>query len=135
MAAQPPGGRTPSPAKKRPGPHYKLSEIKEKGLFRLAMLGKPRAVFHVMTRVGLGAPEAEAFIREKLGSLSAGNYHSTVEMDWDPVVIADVYGVSDEHGGWYIKFYMEHGRVALVSCHEPEHNMTCCNGSEVLASP
>lgn len=132
MAPQPPGGRAPPPAKKLSGPHYKLEEIK--GLFRYAMLGRKRAVQVVMQRTGVGEPEAEAFIRTKLGTLCSDNYHSTVEMPWDPVVVADVYGVSDDHGGWYIKFYVQHGRIQLVSCHEPEHDMTCADGSKVLAT-
>ena len=73
MAAQPPGGRTPPPAKKLPGPYYKLDELKEKGLFRLAVVMKKRAVQPVMQRVGIGEPEAEAFIRTKLAKLSADN--------------------------------------------------------------
>lgn len=32
-------------------------------------------------------------------------------------------------GGWYIKFYVEHGQVQLVSCHEPDHDMTCADGT------
>lgn len=125
-----PGAR-PS-AKKRPGPQYDLKVVG--AVFRLAMFGKKRAVHPVMARVGVGEPEAEKFIRDKLASLQPGNYECTVEMDeWDDgdVVIADVYGISDEHGGWYIKFYVEHGRVQLVSCHEPEYEMTCADGTKV----
>ncbi len=132
MARHPPGGRSAG-AKKLPGPKYDLNDIR--GVFRLAVLGKKRAVHLVMARVGVGEPEAEKFIREKLASLQPANYESTVEMDeWDDdddKVIADVYGVSDEHGGWYIKFYVEHGRIQLVSCHEPEYEMTCSDGSTV----
>lgn len=130
MARHPPGGR-PSGAKKLSGPQYELNTIR--GVFRLAVLGKTRAVNHVMARVGVGEPEAEQFIQEKLKSLQPTNYESTVEMEWDDgeKVIADVYGVSDEHGGWYIKFYVEHGRVQLVSCHEPEYEMTCVDGCKV----
>jgi len=131
MARHSAGGRPPA-AKKLPGPQYDLEAIG--AVFRLAMFGKKRAVHPVMARVGVGEPEAEAFIRDKLTSLQPGNYESTVEMDeWDDgnSVIADVYGVSDEHGGWYIKFYVEHGRVQLVSCHEPEHDMTCSDGTKV----
>ena len=131
MARHPPGCR-PS-AKKLPGPKYDLKDIR--GVFRLASMGKKRAVHPVMARVGVGEPEAEKFIREKLASLQPGNYESTVAMDeWDDgddTVIADVYGVSDEHGGWYIKFYVEHGRVQLVSCHEPDYEMTCADGTKV----
>lgn len=115
---------------KRPGPAYDLEAIRS--VFRLAQLGKKRAVHEVMQRLNVGEPHAEQFIRGKLASLEAGHYECTVSMDFDEDdVIADVYGQSDEHGGWYIKFYVEHGRVQLVSCHEPEHDMTCANGTVV----
>jgi hypothetical protein len=106
MARRSPGGRPP-PAKKLPGPKYPIKTLG--AVFRLAMLGKKRAVYPVMNRVGLGEPQAEAFIREKLASLTPSNYESTVEMDeWSDgeTVIADVYGMTDEHGGWYIKFWL-----------------------------
>ncbi|MFI5300513.1 MAG: hypothetical protein ACHREM_20695 [Polyangiales bacterium] len=132
MAQPPPGGRPPA-ARKLPGPHYDLKVIGP--VFRLAALGKKKAVYLVAQRVGVGDPDAERFIREKLARLRPENYESTVEMEeWGEdgdAVIADVYGVSDEHGGWYIKFYVEHGRVQLVSCHEPEHDMTCTDGTKV----
>ena len=82
-------------------------------------------------RLEVGEPEAETFIRKGLAALCPGNYHCTVEMDWEPRVTADVYGFTDEHGGWYVKFYVEHGRVQVCSFHEPEHDVRCVDGSVV----
>jgi hypothetical protein len=84
-----------------------------------------------MDRLGVGEPQAESFIRGKLKALQSGNYECTREMDWEDPVLADVYGVTDEYGGWYIKFYVEHERVQVASCHEPEHDMHCVDGTVV----
>ena len=50
---------------------------------------------------------------------------------YNPSVWADVYGVSDEHGRWFIKFYMENGRVQVTSCHGPERALTCIDGTTI----
>lgn len=97
----------------------------------MAVIAKTRASRCVANRLGIGEPEAEAFIRKKLRELDQGDYYVTVEMDWDPAVTADVYGINDENGGWYIKFYVEHGRVQVCSFHEPEHDFNCANGVTV----
>ena len=133
MVRHPSGGRSTA-AKKLSGPKYDLKSLG--GVFRLAVIGKKRAVHPVMDRVGIGEPEAEKFIRDKLASLKPENYESTVEMEWDDdPIAADVYGITDEHGGWYIKFYVEHGRVQLVSCHEPAYEMTCTDGTTLKGQP
>lgn len=80
----------------------------------------------------MSRPEAEQFVREKLQGLRPEDYVETVEMDYDSgPMVADVYGVTDEHGGWYVKFHIEHGQVQVISCHEPEHELACKGGQRV----
>lgn len=124
----PPGGSTP-PTKKVPGPKFDLPAVL--AVAHLANIGKKRAVREVANRLGTGEPAAEQFVRKKLSTLQKENYVESVEMDYDATVVADVYGVIDAHGGWYIKFYIEHGRVQVVSCHAPEHDMTCVDGTRI----
>lgn len=84
------------------------------------------------TRLGVSQPEAERFVRQKLSSLTKKNFVGTDSLSFDDgTILADVYGINDEHGGWYIKFYVEHGRVQVVSCHEPEWPLTCADGTRV----
>lgn len=120
------GGRARPPTNRVSGPKYDLEEVRR--VANLASITKFKATRRVVNRLGVGEPEAEAFIRKKLRELEQGDYFETVEMDWDPAVTADVYGKVDEHGGWYIKFFVEHGRVQVCSFHEPEHDFTCANG-------
>jgi hypothetical protein len=89
----------------------------------------------VADRLGLSAPEAEAFVRLKLAELQSGSYESSVELEFDDgTVSADVYGFTDEHGGWYVKFHVEHGQVQVTSFHAPEYEMTCSDGTRVKGS-
>ena len=119
----------PACARKLPGPKYALSSVL--AIFRLASIGRQRATRHVVARLGVGEPEAEAFIRQRLAALGPQNYVGTYAMEWDETIEADVYGVIDEHGGWYIKFYVEHGRVQVASFHEPERDLVCVDGTIV----
>jgi hypothetical protein len=112
------------------GPQYSLAR-EVLPVLRLALIGKKRAIRTVQERLGVGEPEAERFIRTKLAGLREGNYVESLEMEWDPAVVVDVYGIADAHGGWYVKFYVERGRVQVVSFHEPEHNLRCADGTIV----
>jgi hypothetical protein len=116
-----------APAKRVPGPRYPLADYSK--LFRLAFVSKTRAIREVVNRIGVGEPEAQAFVLKALMELTPGQYCHTVEMHFDAAVVADVYGLNDIHGDWYFKFYMDpHGRILVCSCHEPEHPMTRLDG-------
>jgi hypothetical protein len=118
------------PSQKVAGPKYDIGVVLQ--LAPLAAPGGARAVGAVQDRLGLSRPQAEAFVLAKLSQLHDGCYVETVEMQYSSgPVTADVYGVRDRHGGWYIKLHIEHGRVAVISCHEPEHPMFCKNGTKV----
>lgn len=114
---------------KLPGPKHDLAHVRK--LAKYAAVGRQRARREVANRLGVGEPEAEAYIRARLGTLASGSYVGTYAMEWDPRVVADVYGLVDEHGGWYVKFYLEHGRVVVASFHEPEHDVVCKDGTKV----
>ena len=120
------------PGRKIPGPVYPLGTL----VFSIAIVGRKRASREVVERLGVGEPRAEAYIRENLSLLDAGNYECTREMEWEcgdgtKKVTADVYGLRNEDGDWYVKFYVEHGRVIVASFHEPEFNMRCASGLEL----
>ena len=116
IATRPPGGSSLVQ-----GPIWKLCPNK----FAVARVGATRASHHVKNELGVGTPAAEAYIRRELGSLTSAHYVRT------EVVFghhADVYGLRNEHGDWYIKFYEEHGRVNVTSFHPPERDLHCVGG-------
>ena len=122
-------GGAQAQGKRVPGPRYPLDEHRH--LFRLALVTKNRATLKICDRLGVGEPAAVAFALRALTTLIPGRYCHTKELPWDPVVVADVYGLSDQHGDWYLKFYMDAGRFVVCSCHEPEFLMTCQDGTVV----
>lgn len=68
---------------------------------------------------GLAPAEAAAYVRTMLANLLPENYSESEILDYNPAVKADVYGVHNEDGRWYVKFYMQHGRITVASCHYP----------------
>lgn len=88
-----------------------------------------KARTEVVERLRLTDPEAEALIRKIVASISESDFYEPLTND--PGAPADVYGVVDKHGGWYVKVLMKHGRVFVISCHEPRHDMICRNGNKV----
>lgn len=118
---------------KIPGPLYFLQDVQP--VARLAMIGKTVSGL-VVDRLGVSEPEAERFIRNKIARLKPSAYVESVRMLCDDGSIdADVYGVRDSHGEWYVKFNVEHGRIIVWSCHEPKHQMKCeeeCDGTSVV---
>jgi hypothetical protein len=119
------------PTKKVSGPKYDLVTV-VLPVVRFAQVSKKRAIREVENRLGISERDAETFAREKVSGLVGGNYVESVEMQYDSgPVTADVYGVTDQHGGWYVKFYVEHGRIQVVSCHAPEMDLRCKDGTIV----
>lgn len=114
------------PAQKVAGPAYDLDKIR--GGFRVALVGQKRAQREVTERVGISAPQAERFVRSLLEKLQACDYHTTLSYGVAGEPDADVYLYEDEHGGWYVKFTVLHGRATVSSCHEPDYNATRSDG-------
>lgn len=114
-------------ANDRNTPEYDLSEVQR--VAHLAAVGRRRASRHVSERLGVEDPVAEAIARKKLLALDPGKFVQRVVLPFVPPICADVYGLRDEDGSWYIKFHMEHGRVTIISCHGPEHDLTCIDGT------
>lgn len=111
-------------------PHYPL----EKCLFRLAQVAGPNKAEEVAYILGYGAATAEAYCHRHLQLLTHVHYCHSVELDFaDGPVWGDVYGYENQDGRWYIKFYVEHGRVYLTSFHRPKENLTRLDGYVVQA--
>jgi len=46
-------------------------------------------------------------------------------------IYADVYGIKNKKGVWYVKFYIECDKLIVVSCHEPEFPIKRVDGRTI----
>jgi hypothetical protein len=102
-------------------PSYQLVEVRR--LAKLAFVGKQRATEEVQKRTSKTAPEAEAYVKASLVRLTEEDFVETRTLDYSPPQNCDVYRYRDDFGEWYVKFFMQNGRVVVVSFHEPKHRM------------
>lgn len=117
------------PPKRRDGAAYPLAEVRR--LARFAAVGR-RVVQRTREAYPLSEPEVEAFIRRTIAALKDEDFAEVVAQDYGDLTIdADVYGVRNKEGAWYVKFYVQHGRVVVLSCHTPEFPITCANGRTI----
>jgi hypothetical protein len=72
--------------------------------------------------------KAETFIRIVVGALKGTDFSHTIQM---PYAEADVYGVTNKDGSWFVKLYIENGTLTITSCHFPEREITLENGKKV----
>lgn len=109
-------------------PTYSLEEVRR--VWKLAVIGRT-VVRRAEQHYPGSDPEVEAFIGRTIRSLKQDDFVHSKEQEYG--IMADVYAVENDDGSWYIKFYIEHGRVTVVSCHAPEHDLPRANGTIVKA--
>jgi hypothetical protein len=107
------------------GPVHDLIEVK-----RLASLSRvPDGTLQdVIDALACSPDDAHSYVLDIIRNLSAPEYCETREMDYIPPVKGDVYGVRNDEGDWYVKFYFQHGRVTVTSCHPPKWPLTRIDG-------
>jgi len=110
-------------------PTYDLGEVQR--VARLAEVHWYRAARLVGDRLGVSDPVAEALARRKIVALRPGSFVRPDLQRHERPVWADIYGLCDEDGGWFIKLLVVHGRVRITSCHAPEHDLVCVDGTIV----
>jgi hypothetical protein len=116
-----------------PQPEYSLAEAQS--LIKLAIIGD-----RVLKRTALSCsydelPKVDQFVRKLFLSLDSSAFAESKRqtyLDSDRSIMADIYAIN-KGGPWYIKFYIEHGRVTIVSCHCPEHDVRLANGKTIKA--
>ena len=121
----------PARKRKQPKPHYALELVRER--IRLAVIGDK-----VLKRTWGDCGEEDIssvarFIREMILALTPDNFaYSEPQVYRDSTKDADIYAVEDYGSvNWYIKFYVEHGRVTVTSCHALERDIRCANGKVI----
>lgn len=107
-------------------PHYSLADVNRLG--KLARIGG-----NVARRTANELAESllftETYIRKLLSGLKSSEFVEPVVLDYDERdVQADVYGVRNDDGDWYVKFHIQHGQIVVTSCHEPERPLTRVDG-------
>lgn len=124
-------GPRPKPPPK-PTAHYPLAKVLP--LVGNARVGRGRARDTVTKRLGgLSDTDAENFVRRMVQGLTEAAFVRTDVLDfYEGPIRADLYGVRDAHGDWYVKLYIEDATLlVLLSCHEPEGTLRRADGMRI----
>jgi hypothetical protein len=79
--------------------------------------------------LGKSAAQAEAYIRSGIAVLTADEFVATQTQNYaSGAVEADIYGVTNDDGEWFVKFYVENGRVTVTSWHGPTDELVRADG-------
>jgi hypothetical protein len=81
----------------------------------------------------LSEPQAEEYVRTVVQNLSLNEFVRTQELSWAQArsVIADIYGVRNREGDWYVKLYVHGGHLVVASCHRPEAPLLRADGLRI----
>jgi hypothetical protein len=112
---------------------YQLAQVT--AVARLAIIGG-RVVRRTADDYPVDLPKVTKFIVNTVASLKSNEFVRPELQEYHdrPSIMADIYAVTNDDGSWYVKFYLEHGRVTVLSCHEPRDPLTRIDGIEIKAS-
>ena len=101
---------------------------------RVAKLAKVGSKVAARTAAALcvGDAEAETYARQTVSKLRLADFCRTEAQtyeDWE--IDADIYGVKNRDGEWYVKLYVLHGQVWILSCHPPERILQREDGTKI----
>jgi len=66
-------------------------------------------------------------------ALKADDFAYSEEQEYAVPIFADIYATKNAHGTWFIKFFIEHGRVTVASCHAPDRDIKRVDGRTIKA--
>lgn len=111
-------------------PRFPLTEVKQ--VLRLAKIGE-RVVARTMQDYPLDPPKVEKFILDTIRALTEEDFSEVRPQQYETCTVdADVYGVRNKEGTWYVKFRMLHGQVIVLSCHRPEQPIRLASGRTIF---
>ncbi len=126
---------------RRPTPtaRYPLEAVRSASTVRV---GRGRARDEVRRRLRaqgkpMSDPEAAAYVRSLVAGLQPEAFCASTELAYAETrpVVADIYGVRNQHGDWYVKLYLLRGRagddVVVCSCHEPQGTLMRADGQRI----
>lgn len=74
-------------------------------------------------------PRVFQFILSIVGALTESCFVETKTLAYSSgPVDADVYGVENAEGSWYVKLYIVKSQLIVVSCHSPDYDLRLANG-------
>jgi hypothetical protein len=116
---------------RRRTPTYALDEVRR--VIKLARIGD-RVLLRTQADCGEDSlSRVAALIRRLVASLSPDDFAYAEEQEYEIPIWADIYAVDSRQGVWFIKFYMEHGRVTVTSCHAPKEDIKRVDGKIIKA--
>lgn len=126
-----PPQQKPPPRKSKPT--YKLEEVQD--LVSQALIGKT-VVSRARETCGLESErEVKAYIRDCIKSLRSSNFaYSELQLYDDGSLWADIYGLENDEGSWFIKVSNEDNRLIIASCHALNKDIKCRDGKVIKAS-
>lgn len=116
-------------------PLYPRKLVQAASIIRVAH-GKAREAVRerlLPLRGSLSDVQASQYVRAMVRGLRPGEFVETREQVWAELrpVRADIYGVRNAAGDWYLKFYLLNGEVAVVSCHPPQWPLQRVDGLRI----
>jgi hypothetical protein len=107
----------------RPSPQYELELVQ---LATAIRVNERPAMFEVRKhfeslRKPMSPQRAKDYVISMLVHLQPNELVETKTLpdDFEGHVLADIYGVRNEAGDWYLKFYALNGQFFVSSCHPP----------------
>lgn len=121
------------PPVRRSKPTYVLSQVRQ--LLGDAIIG-PGVVRRTRQECGLVLErEVKGYIRACVGSISLRDFAYSEKQEYkDRSIFADVYGLKNEDGQWFIKFYIEAGQLTICSCHGPDLDLDLADGRKIRST-
>jgi Motility quorum-sensing regulator, toxin of MqsA len=75
-----------------------------------------------------------SFVHKRIKSLATDNFAYSEEQEYENPIFADVYVSTDWHYPLYIKFYFEHGRLTITSCHKLNKDIELARGTTIRST-
>ena len=75
---------------------------------------------------------AESYARRVISKLRIVDFCRTELQRYDDWEIdADIYAVANKDGEWFVKLYVQHGQVTILSCHPPDKVLRREDGTKI----
>jgi Motility quorum-sensing regulator, toxin of MqsA len=119
-------------AARREQPTYLLGDVQR--LVKLARIGD-RVLERTQQDCGIdNFSNVATFIHKRIKTLAMVDFVRSEEQVYVHPILADIYVASDWRRPLFIKFYFEHGRVTITSCHKLDKDIQRADGMIVKAT-
>lgn len=110
-------------------PTYPLGDVQR--LVKLARISD-RVLSRTQGDCGIdNLTKVTSFVHKRIGTLVMGAFAYSEMQEYENPIFADIYVCTDWQYPLFIKFYFEHGRLTVTSCHRLEEDIQLANGTIV----